>query len=317
MAIEVAGASGAGGTTAIHAESLVTSAYAGATFVLHTTTAVLGPTINLARTRGSALGAVTIVQSGDGLGGLRWSGADGTDIRSGAAEIFAAVDGTPGSNDMPGRLVFGTTADGAATPTERMRIDSLGRLLVGSGTSRDLSGIAGHQLEGTNVNADALSLIHNSANAEGQVLAFGKSRGSATGAVTIVQSGDTLGRLLFFGADGVDMSPWAAEISAIVDGSPGSNDMPGRIVFSTTADGSAIPTERMRITSSGNLAIGTTTPDPSAKLDVASTTQGFLPPRMTTAQRDAIASAALGLTIYATDTDQLCFKRVAGWYCFP
>lgn len=134
MAIEVAGAPGAGGTTAIHAESLVTSAYAGATFVLHTTTAVLGPTINLARTRGTALGAVTTVQSGDGLGGLRWSGADETDIRSGAAEIFAAVDGTPGSNDMPGRLVFGTTADGAATPTERMRIDSAGNVGIGTTT---------------------------------------------------------------------------------------------------------------------------------------------------------------------------------------
>jgi hypothetical protein len=36
------------------------------------------------------------------------------------------VDGTPGTNDMPGRLVFSTTADGASSPTERMRIDNLG-----------------------------------------------------------------------------------------------------------------------------------------------------------------------------------------------
>lgn len=144
MAIEVAGASGAGATTAIQAESLVTSAYAGATFVLHTTTTVLGPTINLARTRGSALGAVTIVQSGDGLGGLRWSGADGTDIRSGAAEIFAAVDGTPGLNDMPGRLVFGTTADGEATPTERMRINSSGNIGIGTTSPGALLDVRGN-----------------------------------------------------------------------------------------------------------------------------------------------------------------------------
>jgi hypothetical protein len=43
-----------------------------------------------------------------------------------AAEIYAEVDGTPGAGDMPGRLVFGTTADGASTPTERMRISSDG-----------------------------------------------------------------------------------------------------------------------------------------------------------------------------------------------
>jgi len=39
----------------------------------------------------------------------------------------------------------------------------------------------------------------------------------------------------------------------------------------------------------------------SAKLEITSTTQGFLPPRMTTAQRDAISSPATGLTLYCTD----------------
>ena len=47
--------------------------------------------------------------------------------------------------------------------------------------------------------------------------------------------------------------------------------------------------------------IGTTNPAASAKLDITSTTQGFLPPRMTTTQRDAISSPATGLTVYCTD----------------
>ena len=46
--------------------------------------------------------------------------------------------------------------------------------------------------------------------------------------------------------------------------------------------------------------IGTTYPDSSARLEVSSTTQGFLPPRMTTAQRDAITSPAPGLLVYNT-----------------
>jgi hypothetical protein len=52
-----------------------------------------------------------------------------------AASIQAFVDGTPGANDMPGRLVFSTTADGASSPTERMRINSAGFLKVSNTAS--------------------------------------------------------------------------------------------------------------------------------------------------------------------------------------
>jgi len=61
------------------------------------------------------------------------------------------------------------------------------------------------------------------------------------------------------------------------------------------------------------VGIGTATPDASAKLDVSSTTQGFLPPRMTTAQRDAIVSTATGLVIFNTTTNGLEFKSSTGW----
>ena len=50
-----------------------------------------------------------------------------------------------------------------------------------------------------------------------------------------------------------------------------------------------------------NVGIGTTTPNASAQLDVSSTQRGFLPPRMTFAQRNAIANPAQGLMIYCTD----------------
>lgn len=50
-----------------------------------------------------------------------------------------------------------------------------------------------------------------------------------------------------------------------------------------------------------NIGVGTNTPDPSAKLDVTSTNSGFLPPRMTFAQRNAIPNPAAGLMIYCTD----------------
>ena len=62
-----------------------------------------------------------------------------------------------------------------------------------------------------------------------------------------------------------------------------------------------------------NVGIGTATPAASAKLDITSTSQGFLPPRMTTAQRDAIVSPASGLVIFNTTTNGLEFKSSTGW----
>ncbi|MBS1754375.1 MAG: tail fiber domain-containing protein [Ferruginibacter sp.] len=60
---------------------------------------------------------------------------------------------------------------------------------------------------------------------------------------------------------------------------------------------------------SQNVGIGTTTPDASAQLDISSTTSGLLAPRMTKAQRDAIATPATGLLIYQTN-------NTAGFYYY-
>ena len=65
------------------------------------------------------------------------------------------------------------------------------------------------------------------------------------------------------------------------------------------------------------VGIGTNTPDDSAILDVVSTEKGFLPPRMTTAQRDAIANPANSLVIYNTSDDCLQYYVTASsnWFC--
>jgi hypothetical protein len=90
------------------------------------------PSVNIYRSRGTS-GTPTVVGNGDGLGAVNFIGYDGSsDI--GGASILSQVDGTPGANDMPGRLVFSTTADGASSPTERMRIKSNGDICV-NGTS--------------------------------------------------------------------------------------------------------------------------------------------------------------------------------------
>ena len=62
-----------------------------------------------------------------------------------------------------------------------------------------------------------------------------------------------------------------------------------------------------------NVGIGTTTPAASAQLDVSSTSKGFLPPRMTTTDRDAIASPASGLIIYNNTTNSLEIRNSSAW----
>ena len=69
--------------------------------------------------------AGAIVQNGDGLGNIVWRSFDGANYLQSAA-IIAYSDGAPGTNDVPGRLSFFTTSDGASSPTERFRIASTG-----------------------------------------------------------------------------------------------------------------------------------------------------------------------------------------------
>ena len=388
---------------------------------LYSTINATGPAgvLALGHARGSASG---ILLDDDVMGQVRFAGGDGVDLETVGAQISAEVDGTPGSNDMPGRLVFQTTADGAASPTERMRIDSSGRvgigqsanlgsydssadrLVVGDGSADegitivsgqsvghhgsiffadgtgstnskrgqiryeqnnetmkfatagserlriDSSGrlllglssgtsallqvdegaqvfgaandgnsscltmdytsstgrIMGHGSSGGNlafftnlsgsgvtermridtagrllighsvsqtIGSNSHPLVQLNVNSNQQVLTLarfenasagpsmnlGKSRASSAGNYTVVQNGDSLGSIQFSGADGTDLISRGAAIEAQVDGTPGSNDMPGRLVFMTSADGSDSPTERLRIDSSGRLLLGTTT----------------------------------------------------------
>jgi hypothetical protein len=89
---------------------------------------------------------------------------------------------------------------------------------------------------------------------------------------------------------------------------PAATSLTDTIVIGT---GSGI--ERIRITATGEMGINTTAPDASAALDVVSTTKGILFPRMTTVQKNAIASPVAGLVVYDTTLNKLCVRTAAAW----
>ena len=103
----------------------------------HSDTASSGSGIAIRRSRGTTIGGNTIVQDNDILGNLNFMGADGTNFE-GAAIVRGEIDGTPSDGtDMPGALVFLTTPEASATATERIRIDSAGRMssITNTGTA--------------------------------------------------------------------------------------------------------------------------------------------------------------------------------------
>lgn len=227
--------------------------------------------LGFAKSKGAAVGSNTIVIDGDQLGRINFAGSDGTSFIL-AAEIEARIDGTPGTNSMPGRIVLSTTASGASAPTERLRIDSSGRTLIGTTSALNVgsysSGFEGFQVAGTTSAARA-SLSRWDASTADPGITLAKSRGGTVGTNGIVSSSDNIGRVEFTADDGTSFLT-AARILAQVDGTPGTNDMPGRLIFSTTADGASTPTEAMRINNAQELLIGYTTDNGAYRLQVNS-----------------------------------------------
>jgi hypothetical protein len=99
-----------------------------------------------------------------------------------------------------------------------------------------------------------------SADADGPRLIGFKSRHASVGSTAIVQDGDSLLDIVAYGDDAASayFAAPAGMIRFEVDGTPGTNDMPGRITLHTSDDGGESPAERMRIDNNGQVGIGVT-----------------------------------------------------------
>jgi hypothetical protein len=281
--------------------------------------------INLARGAGAAS-----MSSGHSAGNISFSDNAGLEF----GDIGIVADAAPSGSSTPGRFVLKTTASGATTPTERLRVDSSGRVTAFNGGSNQASefdsganqfvitnnGNCGLTIDSTSStsgsihfadgpsgtesyrgrikydhSADSMILYtgaiealeidssqrvsiggaavsqtrtvnigsnseanlaietHNDATSETANIRFYKS-GNTAASPQIVEANDNIAQLLFYGHDGTDYANAAAGIKVAVDGTPGSNDMPGEIIFSTNSGTTSI-TERLRILSTGRVNI--------------------------------------------------------------
>lgn len=226
--------------------------------------------------------------SNSATGNLNLGGFLPTNIGAGTAAAPAICAGGDVNTG-----IFSAAADqiGIATNgTERVRIDSTGNVGIGTTTPTD-------KLEVAATSGFPQYWAQYSASASGANLMVRKSRAATVGTNTIVQSGDILGSLDFAGANGTTYTS-AVNISAVVDGTPGAtNDMPGRLVFATTADGAGTPTERMRIDSSGRVGIQDS-PFSSAQFYVRTQTSSRVTARFYQAVSGDTGTPALNLDKY-------------------
>ena len=171
------------------------------------------------------------------LGEVSFNGGDGTNLRQ-AAKIIASVDGGPATGDMPGRLQFYTTADGAATPTERMRITNDGKVLISSAGG----GAPGAQLQ---VSYNDSSTTHS---AQGQTPNGLRMYNTNTGVdvLTSISFAAPNAGTALASINMVNLNGFAASTTAL-----------GDLTFSTKASGSSTQTERMRVKSDGNVGVAT------------------------------------------------------------
>ena len=171
--------------------------------------------------------------------------------------IFSGIGSFGGNVSVGGVLTYEdvTNVDSVGLITARKGISVLGAgvtiaaggLNVNAGVSTfggivNIGGAAVSQTRelniGSNAEADIAIETHNDSTSESSNIRFYNS-GNTAASPQVVETNDTISQLISYGYDGTDYANAATSIKMSVDGAPGSNDMPGKITFSTNAGGTS------------------------------------------------------------------------------
>ena len=202
-----------------------------------------GVHLQLEKTRSTSPGSYTIVQDGDVLGNIEFKGSNGSASVIGA-KILAKVNGTPGSgNDLPTDLIFRMQPDGSGSTQEAMRIRS--DRTVEIATEGAIAGSAS-----SHINSGApLKIYKNSSTSHAGLQLIWDHFNTSTGIKQKIQftigddaSSDGFNNAGYIAIEKVDSWQSGAGRSAA-------------LVFTNTS--AATESEKMRMTSSGQLLVGT------------------------------------------------------------
>lgn len=193
--------------------------------------------------------------------------------RSGSAGIFNIPSGDTFRFGIGDTDVFDIAAAGVTLGAGDFFIANGAGQVIGHSAQITLNAlIPESQVIGTVVGVDGAEavVLYSSTAGEGPEIILARSKSATLGTNTIVASGDSLGRIVAMGADGSTGFDPAAAILFEVAATPGATtDMPGRIVFQTSPDGSQTPATRLTVLS------GATTVA-QAQLGTAGTSTGGL-----------------------------------------
>ena len=295
-------------TTQVQAPS-VSLTTAGTTWGYLNSTGSFLPTISSNYVSASGVSVSGVVQvSGSSLtcassinGAMRWSSTSDTlQICTGSGWKSLASSTTGGGGTLTGTgsattVAYWSSASGLTYDSDGFYWDATNnRLGIGTNSPQQALDVVGFGEIG-NYGADSGLLI--------------RRANGTQGAPTVVANNNQIGNFAGLAYDGSAYQS-AAWITISVDGTPGASDMPGRIVFWTTPDGSATPAERMRITQGGNVGISTSTP--IAKLDVNGTISASDAIQVSGSSLTC-SSAIKGAIRYSNTSSTIEFCQGAAW----
>jgi len=191
-------------------------------------------------------GALTVAGATDLNGALDVSGETNFSSGVGIADSIFHI----GDDNTQIRFPAADTVTVETGGSEALRVDSSRRLIVGSSQN-----VGGDQLQVNNAGGSNLGLSRFANNTGGPDLFLTKSRDTTPGDHTTVADGDVIGQIRFRGDDGSNYVE-GCRLFAKVNGTVGTNSIPTDLVFGSGTTGA----EKVRITSAGDVGIGTITP---------------------------------------------------------
>ncbi|PCJ80852.1 MAG: hypothetical protein COA57_14710 [Flavobacteriales bacterium] len=232
----------------------------GMSFTQWHTTQTHGAYLWLAKSNNTSIGSHTVVNFNETLGAIHFAGSDGTTFNV-AAMIQCQADLACGANDMPGRLIFSTTANAANTPTEAMRIDSsqnttLAGTLTVSG-SGDSSFVGSVGIGTTSID----ELLHiEKDQATGTKIRIENESSANLAVAGIDFKSDGSNDFLYSYGSGYTANLFgSSRASTFTLASQSTNELNIGTIGSAILRFGTNNAERMQITSGGNVLIGTTT----------------------------------------------------------